>query len=115
MIKRAEEFSRYNDSFKLAVLELENLKEAKQSKMATLQDLEFQIRGALQRLETEKTLFHQEMLNSRMNDYESEKRKSFNDQLFKLESEVLIKDQEFQTHYKVVRQRFMNEEVRISS
>ena len=115
MIKRAEEFSRYNENFKLAGLEVENLKEAKQSKTATLQDLEIQIRGTLQRLDTEKTLIHQEMLNSRMNDYESEKRKSFNYQLFKLESEVLIKNQEFQTHYREVRQRFMNEEVHISS
>lgn len=95
----------------LAQEALESLKQEIQAKTEAVDVLEMKVRGATQRHEAEKSQIRQELLRIKINDYESERRRMFNEELRTLESDMLVKDKEFQSFYNDVRRRQMDEEV----
>ena len=58
--------------------------------------LELKVRGTTLRQNAEKSRIRQELFGVKINDYESERRRKLNDELRALESEMLVKDKEFQ-------------------
>ena len=108
---RLSEISLAEEDLKRAQEVLESFRVEAQTKAEIVTALEMKMRGAAQRRDAEKSRVRQDSMRIKLSDYESERRRTFNEELRELESEMSVKDKEFQSFYNGVRRRLMEEEV----